>query len=269
MLHRRPLALLVLGVLALPGAAAPAGAAPPSPPVVSPTSPLPAPTARVPLRATLAQCTVGPLAADRVAVFRASAPRLRGAAKVQLRFTLLQRLGERGPYRRVRGVAGWEGWESSRAGRPGLVLTKRVEELAAPASYRAVVRFRWLRSDGTVLRTRSRATRTCVEPDPRPDLRLGALSAVREGEGARYTLEVRNSGMSSTTKPASVVLLVGGQTQPPMVVGPLAAGAVQLLKPLAPACAPGSLVEVLVDADGAVDEARESDDAVRRPCPLA
>ncbi len=230
----------------------------------------PAPAAaveEVPLRVKLTACTTGETPPSRGATFTASMPRS-GAARIQMRFSLLQRLGETGEFRRVRGVAGWDRWTTAEPGRPGLLLTRRVQELAAPAGYRAVVRFRWLRPDGTVLRAARRTSRTCAQPDPRPELRLGELTATAVGDRARYRVEVRNAG-PGTARAFDVVLLVGGERQRAVAAGPIGGGGEQVVEVLAPRCAPGSQVEVLLDAQGEVAESREDDNAVRRACPAA
>lgn len=221
----------------------------------------------VPLRAKLTSCTVGPEPSARSVTFTASLPRRTGAARLQLRFSLLQRLGDDGPFERVSGVPGWDRWETSQPGRPGLVLHRRVEGLAAPAAYRALVRFRWLDADGHVLKRLTRRTGTCEQPDVRPDLVLGALTALREGEGARYRLVVRNRGLE-TAEPFGLALVVGGRQEPAVVVGPIAGGEERIVEVLAAACAPGSPVEVLLDTGGDVAEARERDNAAVRRCPL-
>lgn len=221
----------------------------------------------VALRARTVQCLTGQDAEQRSVTFTASMPRRDGAVRLQMRFSLHQRLDRARTFKRVRGVPGWDRWETSAPGRRGFVLTRRVQELAAPAAYRATVRFRWLDADGRVIRRATRRTRTCEQPDPRPDLRLGGLTAVPEGAVARYRLAVRNDGLGPASS-FGVVLVVGGQLQPAVTVGAIPGRSERIVEVVAPPCAPGSPVEVLLDTEGAVHEARESDNAQVRRCPL-
>lgn len=218
------------------------------------------------LAAALLTCTSGPAPADRAASFTAAMPALDPLGRMQLRFVLLQRRGVRGAYRPV-SVPGWGSWEKAAPGRLGLVFTKRVAGLLAPAGYRARVVFRWYAADGSVQREAVRTTPACEQPDPRPDLAFAALTAIDQGVDAAYVVEVVNDGRG--TAPASTVTLtIGGAVLGPVEVGPLAPGARADVSLVGVRCAPGSAVLVTLDAGATVDEANERDDRVARPCPL-
>ena len=100
-------------------------------------------------------CTTGADPAQRAATFTASMPALQGTDHMAMRFELLQRRGSATKYTVVKHVRGWGRWNRSQSGRPGLILTKRVGALLAPAAYRARVTMRWYRPDGSVQRTRT------------------------------------------------------------------------------------------------------------------
>jgi hypothetical protein len=239
-----------LVVLALAGTASPAVAAD-----------------KVTLAARTTSCTTGSDELSRAAAFTGSMPAVTGATRLQMRFVLTQRLGTTGPYKTV-AVPGWGGWEKSDPGRAGLVFTKRVESLAAPASYRATITFRWSDHKGHTLRTATRTTPACDQPDPRPDLVLAGVDAALKGNDAVYTIGVSNDGLA----PAgvfTVILTVDGTAQPPLTLGPIPAGERRQGTIVGATCAPGSTITVSVDATNAVDESREDDDVVQRPCPLA
>src|SRR5436190_12108148 len=141
--------------------------------------PLAAPAAaraaeRPPLQARLVACFTGPSAAARRATFMASMPAVAGAARMAIRFDLLQRAPGDAAFARV-GLPAWGRWERSEPGRSGFIYTKTVRALRAPGAYRARVRFRWFGLDGRIVRRARRLTRTCRQPDLRPDLRAGAL----------------------------------------------------------------------------------------------
>jgi len=222
----------------------------------------------VPQAAKLTACTTGVTADARAATFTASMPALSGTARMAMRFTLLQRRGSSKRYRTVR-VPGWGRWERSETGRSGLILTKRVSALLAPAAYRARVALRWYDADGAVQRSRTLTTSTCTQPDPRADLHL-ALLAAKPGPGATtatYVLVVANRG-AATAPVFDVELDVGDRTPATTRVGPLAGGGLDRVELVAPACASGETVTIRLDPGRTVDEGNRSDDVVRRSCPL-
>ncbi len=163
----------------------------------------------------------------------------------------------------MRGAQSFGVWETADPGRAGFVFHKRVDGLQVPASYRAIVRFRWLRSDGRSRAASAARTRACKQPDLRPDLVAGSLRAVFGVRPALalYSLVVRNDGRAAAGPFA--VRVAGATTE---VMG-LAAGQQIEVGVIAPPCAPGRSSPSLVDADRRVNEADEHN-SVRRPCPV-
>jgi CARDB len=223
-----------------------------------------------PLRAKLSACSTGPLATDRVAAFTGSMPSIAGSRRMWMRFDVLARTGTAKAYVPLK-VPGLGVWQKSAPGHPaGFVFTQRVQALAAPGSYKAVIRFRWYGKAGKLLRSTSRQTPVCKQPDRRPDLQVGALDA-SPGPGtgeATYTLVVRNGGRSAAG-PFDVLLAGAGSDQPTQRVTGLQPGASVTLIFAAPSCTPGSTLRVTVDARGEIPEVVEADDTVERTCPLA
>jgi hypothetical protein len=224
-----------------------------------------------PLRAKLASCQSGPAAPQRTATFTGSMPAVAGTKRMWMRFDLLHRLPPATAYTRVK-VPGLGVWQKSAPGKSssGFVFTQRVQELVAPGSYRALVRFRWYGAGGKLLRSTTRQSGICRQPDQRPDLRAGGLDAVRgpQPDQATYALDVRNAGHLPAGA-FDVVLTVGGAEQPAQrVTGGLAAGALTTLSFVAPRCEPGSNVRFDLDAEDEVEEAVEGDDTVVLPCPF-
>ena len=226
----------------------------------------PAQAQTVPTRATLESCHAGDAPLDRFAVFSAQMASVPGTKKMQLRFDLLQRLpGD--DYHRV-AAPGLGVWRSSVPGIDIFRYRKQVANLAAPGSYRAVVRFRWLDADGAVLQHATRRTRTCKQRDLRPDLSLDHVSGEPAGQGrARYTVVVTNDGRS-TTPNFGVGLAVGDHQLPTQLVQPLAAGADRTLTFFGPRCAPSESLRISLDTGLAVDESDEGDNVRLAPCPL-
>ncbi|MEA2385149.1 MAG: hypothetical protein QOH72_5120 [Solirubrobacteraceae bacterium] len=224
---------------------------------------------RPPLGARLASCATGAAARERTAAFTASMPAVDGGARMWMRFDLLQRMPGEAEFAPVQ-LPAWGRWERAEPGRTGFIYTKRVQALRAPGAYRAHVRFRWYAPDGRLLRRARRLTPICRQPDPRPDLRAGALT--RAGglgpEAATYLLTVQNTGRGAAG-PFDVVLTTTGMPQPPVRVDGLAAGESRVVGLPGPACAPGSTVRFVLDAGAAVAESDEADDVVDRPCPVA
>ena len=128
---------------------------------------------------------------ERGAEFEARMSRVPGAARMTMRFLLEKRRPGSLRYRRV-SAPGFSRWTSSRATR--YVFTRRIEALEGPARYRAQVRFRWLDEEGKVI-ARDRAwSRSCRQPDHRPNLKLTALQPL----GRRYLVTVANTGRSAS-----------------------------------------------------------------------
>jgi CARDB len=223
---------------------------------------------RRPVQARLVSCTTGATVAARTATFTARMPAIAGTDRMAMRFDLLQRTPGAAEYAPVR-LPAWGVWARSERGRTGFIFTKKVQGLRAPGSYRARVRFRWYGPDGHVLRRARRVTRTCRQPDPRPDLRAGALT-VAPGLGpasATYLLTVENRGRGDAG-PFDVVLNTGGMPEPPVRLGGLAAGESRVIGLPGPRCAAGATLRFVLDAGGAVSESDEADNVVDRACPV-
>jgi CARDB len=225
-----------------------------------------APVFPLAVKAKLTDCHTGPLVTDRFAVFVGQMPALQGTRRMWMRFDLFERTTASGRWQHVQ-VPKFGTWQKSLPGKPGFIYEKRVDQLQAPADYRAEVRFRWYDAHGTLQRQTRRRTRACHEPDPRPDLAVGAVTATDAGGGRlRYAIRVRNDGRSDVG-PFEAVLSVDGTAQPPATVAGLPAGGATKVIVVAPACAPGSRIQIALDPGGTIDEARETNNAVSRACP--
>jgi hypothetical protein len=209
----------------------------------------------------LVACEPALAAEDRGATFEARVAPARGSARMQVRFTLQVREGVLPGWRRV--VAeGLDEWLTSDPGVRRYSYSKTVRNLSAPASYRTVVRFRWLDAEGAVLK-RSRATsRTCRQHDMRPDLSATGI----EVAGGGYAVALRNDGRTHAG-PFSVALAVGARRLDPITVPGLEAGERRVLTFTGPACAPGEPLTATVDDERAVEERDEQDNALVVGCP--
>jgi hypothetical protein len=196
---------------------------------------------------------------DRSATFEARVRAAHGSERMEVRFTLQVAEGTLG-WRRVV-AAGLDEWLTSEPEVARYVYAKTVRNLSAPASYRTVVRFRWLAADGTVV-ARSRATsRSCRQPDMRPDLGVAAIDAIDGG----YAVALHNRGRSAAGA-FSVALAVGGRQLQPVALAELAAGERRVVELAGPACSPGEPLRAAADAGGAVDESDEDDNVSTAIC---
>src|SRR6266516_4630720 len=214
-----------------------------------------------PLKAKLTACQSGPDAAQRTATFSGSMPRIKSTVRMWMRFDLQQRTPPAVDFAAIK-VPGLGVWQKSAPGRAsGFVFNQRVQALAAPGSYRAVVHFRWYGKRGKLLRAATRETGTCKQPDQRPDLHAGNLDAARgpQPDQATYELIVLNVGR--TAAPAfDVGLAVAGIDQPAQRLDGLEPGDTATVTFVAPRCAPGTTLRFTLDARGEVAESVESDD---------
>jgi CARDB protein len=230
-------------------------------------------TARPALSAKLTVCSTGPTGPDRAAEFTASMPAIDGTRQMAMRFTLLER---RAGGRRNQGfhpvvVPKLGAWQRSRRDPrlPGFIVTKRVDGLAAPGAYHAVVRFRWYDAAGRVIRRAHRVTAACRQPDPRPDLIVARLRVSRgpDAEHVQYVVDVHNRGRGDAAVPFATVLTIDGIDQPAQTLATLGGGGRGTISFVAARCSPGSSVRVAVDVTGAIEEVNESNNVVVRPCP--
>ena len=219
------------------------------------------------LRAIVSACQTGSDPVSRLAAFTASMPAADDTARMAIRFDLQQRTVDGGVWQRVPAPS-FGRWERARPGVAGFVYTKDVHGLTAPGEYRAIVRFRWWSADGKVRNAR-RITRSCRQPDPRPNLQAGRLTAVPTATDAvaSYRVVLRNGGRGAAG-PFAVALLQNGAEVARASVPGLAPGGLTTVELLAPPCSAGTNLELRVDADDAVDEAGEEDSVVRPACPL-
>ncbi len=217
------------------------------------------------LGAELTACVTGADAASRSATFRGSMAAVEGSSVLAMRFDLERRSGR--TWKRV--AARTLGrYERSAPGAAGFVYDKRVTRLAAPALYRATVRFRWYKPSGRLLKEVKRRSAACREPERRPDLAPVGITpgaAVADGQ-ASYAVDVRNDGLSAVLRPFRVELRVDGVALTPQSLPGLGAGQTTTVLFFGPACRPGQTLRATVDGAGVVAERDEDDNALEQRC---
>jgi hypothetical protein len=217
-----------------------------------------------PARAVVADCQKSTDVADRVAVFEGRMRAWHHSARLQMRFRLQARTPGTRAWRRV-AAPGFDQWQSADPGVRRFIYDKRVERLLAPASYRAVVRFRWLDAGGHTVGHAKRTSGVCREPDPRPNLVVQSLTVTRTAAGARYVALVKNTGRTSA---GAFDVRFDAQAIPfaDVGAGPLAAGATARVVATGGACTPGAPLSAIADPDGLIDEHSEADNELDTPC---
>jgi CARDB len=85
--------------------------------------------------------------------------------------------------------------------RPGDVwrLSHPVADLPAPATYRFVVTFKWIGDKGRVIRTEIRESRTCYQPELRPDLVAESFTAQTIANHPKknlYSAVIKDTGLT-------------------------------------------------------------------------
>jgi hypothetical protein len=229
----------------------------------------PAHAAAAPAAVKVLECTPSLEPEARTATFQARIRDTDGDAdRLQVRFALQTRtLGELG-YRKV--VApGFGVWLTSDAGVDRYAYAKTVANLAAPASYRMVVRFRWLDAEGETLRTAKRTSAACRQPDLRPNLVVRRVDVEPAPEAGlrRYVVVLRNTGRTAAAA-STVSLRIGDSERLIRESAALEAATTRSIAFTAPACTPGETLEATADAGAAIDEAHE-ENLLTLPCPVA
>jgi hypothetical protein len=196
----------------------------------------------------------------REAVFEGRVLTVKRAAKMQLRFTLQAQTPDDTRWRKI-DAEGFGTWITVPPAFAKYTYAKTVQDLLAPASYRAVVDFRWRDRRGKSIRTEKAISPVCKQPDARPDL---LVRSVRFADG-QYVAVVFNRGREaagpfavdflSDDTPLGTVEIVGLASQTPVTV----------MLPGAP-CAPLTAIQAVADPRSQVDEADEENDSLSVLC---
>ena len=219
--------------------------------------------ARSAATARVVECSTGPTAAERLAVFRGAARRVAGTDRMWIKF----KLQERTPGARFRTITapGLSVWRKSRSGVRRFAVRQRVLALGEGAEYRVAVHFRWYDAEGNLLRRARRVSPACRQEGDLPDLQVARIGGRPVNGTFRYAVDVVNRG-SAASAATSLALSVDGDMVDTPALGPLAPGETVRLFVNGPAC-DGS-VKARVDPGDLVAEADERDNARVVACPL-
>lgn len=217
--------------------------------------------------AGLPACQTALKSGARSVTFEGRMKAIKGSARLQIRFDLETRAVAKGWARLA--VPGFGAWNAADPGVKRYTYQKKVQNLTAPAGYRAQVGFRWVNAKGKVLATARRTTPVCEQPDLRPNL-VAARIDVRPGPDdatAFYVIAVRNDGATGAG-PFGLVLVLDGRSQPAEAVLGVGPKSRRVVEVKGPRCSPGATVAVVLDPNGAVDETGEGDNRTSFACPL-
>ena len=128
------------------------------------------------LRVELATCHRDSVQDERYAVFGAEMASLRRGDRMAMRFDLQRRAPGERRFESL-DVPGLGVWHRARRGRSPYSFDQRVERLAAPASYRARVTFRWTGPGNAEKVVVRRVTEACKQPGDASDLGVRAAGA--------------------------------------------------------------------------------------------
>src|SRR5256885_11667179 len=139
--------------------------------------------------AQLDRCHPSLDAAQRYASFSGTMRSLRaGQDRMEMRFDLFRRARGSLVFKRVP-APGLGVWNRANPGVGRFRFRQKVENLSAPAAYRAVVSFRWIGADGRVFARAQHVTLACSQP--LPDLRI--VDITRPVGTGTYPGTVRNA----------------------------------------------------------------------------
>ena len=224
-----------------------------------------------PYSARLAACHRSLRAEARLAVVSAWMRPIASASRMALKIDLYERPLAGGRWTARTDVPGLGAWTSPSDPSTDLFKYRQaVARLAVPFAYRFHVSFRWLDKQGGVVREAAVTTRSCREPDLRPDLVIDGVQARALRSGAvRYRVTVANEGESVARGVVVGAALPGETVARTRRVGLVDPGASARVVFIGPGCAAGAVGPTFTaDPGGTVDEADETNNAFVLTCPV-
>jgi hypothetical protein len=117
--------------------------------------------------AALEQCVTSVAQIERSATFAGEMTAVAGTARMAMRIEVLESAPGEVAFHAV-AAPGLGVWRDSDPRVKIYKYLKQVTNLSAPASYRALVRFRWMGAHGHVIKRAERITPRCEQPAPPP-----------------------------------------------------------------------------------------------------
>lgn len=230
---------------------------------------------RVPVTARLSLCHPAVDPFKRQVAYRATMLGIPGARRLAIADDLLVRRAGAPSFTSLRapGLGSFQGRAiSGGAAKDRFRRVNTVDNLAGPATYRFRITFRWYDRDGHVLKTVESRTKTCFQPEPRPDLRfVGAIttsSVPGHPRQTRYEATVKNAG-GSPSGAFTTAFSFPGEPVRTKAAPSLRAGAATTVRFVGPPCTAGATPALTLDPDNSVREFDETNNALRGTCSVA
>jgi CARDB len=235
------------------------------------TTPAPA---NAQLKAFLCQKAVDPPA--RALSIQAVMRPVTGTSKMQMKFDLMRQTKAHPRFAVVhgKGLGSWLTPDDPTLGqRAGdvWIVNHPVVDLAAPATYKFRVTFRWIGAQGQTLSTAVQSSSACYQPELRPDLFVKSLTAnpITSGGGTgqwAYVATIANRGLTGAA-PVEVDFADGGSAPVAATVASVGARSTARQRFVAPACVPGATLTVTVDPKHTNDEYTYANNVLTAACP--
>jgi hypothetical protein len=208
----------------------------------------------------LTECTSSDAPGGRAATFEGRMRRVHGTERMKMRFTLLERTGER--FTRV-DAPELRQWRTSHEGAKIFSYDQRVLNLATGRPYRMLVRFRWYDADGKRLRSERHRSRACREPAPNLSIPKVVARTGPVNGTAVYKVHVANTGQTEA-KDVGVTFAVDGGELDAAKIDSLPPGESRVVSFTGPVCRHGFRANA--DPDDQIGETREDDNVRRGAC---
>jgi len=218
--------------------------------------------------ATVQACTTGTDPTQRSVTFSAAMQAVPGTITMSVSFNLYERTSPSGGYAAVNAPA-FGVWQTSNRGTASFTANDNVVNLPAPASFRALVHYRWTGRRGRFIRHDDRVTAACVETVPEPDLSIVRITHA-PGTPAKtsesYGVVIRNSGPGAAGA-FEVAFSIAGAPLADQQVLALAPATTTTVQFSGPRCTPGSTITAQIDPAGAIVEPANPSRTVTLTCP--
>ena len=208
-------------------------------------------------------CRSGDTPDSRTATFQGRMRAIAGTDRMLMRITLTERFGDE--RRHAVSVPALRAWRSARPGIRDFRYKQTITGLQGGGEYRASIDFRWLDSDGNLLRKARRLSGVCRQQGELANLKVGLPSALPGPEGtAVYIVPVVNDGKAAARDVAVELFVDGAGTD---------VGHIDLIEPgqrrevrfTGPSCK--QRLRMVVDPGDSIKERIESDNTDSTRCP--
>jgi hypothetical protein len=231
-----------------------------------------------PLTATVTACHTDAVAANRYAIFTAVTSWLPGTVTMEVKFQLEERTSAATPFAPVAvppSSPGFDVWSRSKPPQPGTFTSnftdnQEVTQLVAPASYRVLVRARWIDRHERVIHVAETISAVCVQTLLSPDLQVARVVRARGGTATseNYNVELRNVG-AVAAGPFQISLEIGTTALTPVMVAGLAPRASVIAQFSGPRCTAGDTLTAVADSASAISEPADARRTQSLTCPIA